>query len=121
MRLNTLCASLCGLLKIGAPEVTLTLEQRMRTCHNWTEFRAASMASYTKEKLKSILINHNVAIPKDARKEVYLDLYRTHVESMKKSEFSSDDESISRSPTKRNKVCAAAAGRRSCLLLAIWG
>ena len=65
------------------------------------------MASlYTKDKLKAILVNHNIPIPKDAKKGVYLDLYREHVEANEHGEFSSDDEvsTILHSPTKRNKV-----------------
>ncbi|XP_051780655.1 LEM domain-containing protein 1 [Erpetoichthys calabaricus] len=47
----------------------------------------------SKERLKSELISHNVALPiGERKKEVYLQLYMKHVYSKKATDFSSDEE-----------------------------
>ena len=48
---------------------------------------------FSKQRLKSVLISHNVELPPgENKKEVYLDLYMKHVWNKSNADFSSDDE-----------------------------
>lgn len=61
-------------------------------------------SSLTKDKLKAELQKFNIPLPpSDARKDVYIELYKNKILMADRLGFSSDDESISSTP-KRNKV-----------------
>ena len=58
--------------------------------------------SFTKEKLKAELKKINIIAPKDARKDVYIQLYEKHILQMGDRaplELSSDEESVGQTPS----------------------
>lgn len=50
------------------------------------------MSSFTKDKLKLELAKYKIPFPKDAKKDVYVKLYQTHVANKETSEYSSDED-----------------------------
>lgn len=50
-------------------------------------------ANFSKSRLKSDLISHNVSLPPaDSKKQVYVELHLKHIEQKNAADFSSDEE-----------------------------